>query len=410
LAWRLISSKGDVFTASGSAMRVLVGGDVEFDPEVRMLWNLGSYRLRKKYVKRTLLQRIRFRLWLAFCQRFFSKKFFDLQVYSSFDEFSIKKPKNENEIWLSASEKRARSLDIDWPSISSDYTYPFKKIASFLKSKDLAFVNLETPLTSGRRPNGLFMSDPHYVEAMKTAGISIVSLANNHIFDAGESGFLDTICHLKAAGISYTGAGDNFNDARQGKLIEYHGTKLIFLGYTQFCNARFASIADKYPGVLPLDRRIIVEDIKAAKKKADFVFISLHWGIENQPSVHPAQIEIAHLLIDEGADCIIGHHPHVPHGIEVYKERPIFYSLGNFIFAQTEDCWSDNILAEIVIDCRKFKGVIIYPISGQGQELFQPEILTGTRADSLLHEIQIKSVFFNTRITTQNHVGYISIS
>jgi poly-gamma-glutamate synthesis protein (capsule biosynthesis protein) len=159
-----------------------------------------------------------------------------------------------------------------------------------------------------------------------------------------------------------------------------------------------------------LDRRIIVEDIKAAKKKADFVFISLHWGIENQPSVHPTQIEIAHLLIDEGADCIIGHHPHVPHGIEVYKERPIFYSLGNFIFAQTEDCWSDNILAEIIIDCRKFKGVIIYPISGQGQELFQPEILTGTRADSLLHEIQIKSVFFNTRITTQNHVGYISIS
>lgn len=154
----------------------------------------------------------------------------------------------------------------------------------------------------------------------------------------------------------------------------------------------------------------MVEDVKVAKRKADFVFVSLHWGIENDPNVHPKQIEIAHLLIYHGADGIIGHHPHVPHGIEIYRNRPILYSLGNFIFGQSDTRWClDNYLAEIVIDQERIQGIMIYPISGQGQELFQPELLSGTRSDLLFFELQTRSAAFNTKITIQNDVGYIKI-
>jgi poly-gamma-glutamate capsule biosynthesis protein CapA/YwtB (metallophosphatase superfamily) len=256
---------------------------------------------------------------------------------------------------------------------------------------------------------GLLTSDPRYAQAMKDAGVSMVSLANNHIFDVGEIGFLQTLDHLKDAGISYTGAGRNFEDARLGRLWQLNGTKLVVLNYTQFCNSGYASIAAEYPGTLPLDPELIVEDIRVAQERASLVFVVLHWGFENQPNVHPKQVEIAHLLIDAGADAIIGHHPHVPHGIEVYKERPILYSLGNFVFGFARKEWSDNYLAEIVIDQERIQGVIVYPISGQGQELFQPELLSGVRADALLHELQIKSAVFETGIAVQDHIGYVRI-
>jgi poly-gamma-glutamate synthesis protein (capsule biosynthesis protein) len=244
---------------------------------------------------------------------------------------------------------------------------------------------------------------------MKEKGISIVSVANNHIYDAGETGLLDTLCHLESAAIPAVGAGENLTAARKGKLVQIRGTRLLFLGYTQFCNGRFASLAGDYPGILPLDRELMINDVKQARPDADILFVSLHWGLENQPNIHPKQVEIAHLLIDAGADCIIGHHPHVPHGVEVYKAKPIFYSLGNFIFPRFYKKWSDNFLAEVIIVQSKITGIILYPIAGVGKELFQPELLTGSRADSLLRELQLKSIMLNAPIAIHDNLGYIDL-
>ena len=117
----------------------------------------------------------------------------------------------------------------------------------------------------------------------------------------------------------------------------------------------------------------------------------------------------AHLLIDAGADIIVGHSPHVPHGIEIYKGKPILYSLGNFIFPYGRTQWSDNFLAEIIVNKSELQGIMIYPISGQGQALFQPEILEGERANSLLYDLQIKSAIFKTGIAIKDHIGYIKL-
>jgi poly-gamma-glutamate capsule biosynthesis protein CapA/YwtB (metallophosphatase superfamily) len=411
-AWRLIGPKGCIFSPPDSAVKILVGGDVTFDLEIRSPRYQGVYCLAGETSEHGALTKIRRKFWGALYKSFYSPKFFSAKTkVAAFPEFLIRTPENEKRAGLDRYHRTVTRFNVDYASAAAKFAYPFEKIAPFLKERDLVLVNLETPLTSHRRARGHFLSDPGYAPAMREAGISVVSLANNHIFDGGEIGFLETLDHLRDAGIAYAGAGRDLQDARLGTLLQFNRTKFVFLSYTQFCNANYSSIAADYPGILPMDRGLMVEDVKVARERADLVFVCLHWGFENQPNVHPKQVEIAHSLIDAGADAIIGHHPHIPHGIEVYRRRPILYSLGNFIFGRTRDGWSDNYLAEIVIDQQRIhiQGVMIYPISGQGQELLQPELLSGARADALLHELQIKSAAFGTGIAIQGHIGYIEI-
>jgi poly-gamma-glutamate synthesis protein (capsule biosynthesis protein) len=257
----------------------------------------------------------------------------------------------------------------------------------------------------------MFKSNPRYAAAMRAAGVSVVNLSNNHLFDAGEEGLLDTLRHVEDAGIEHIGVADNLASARAGKTLDVCGTRVLFLSYTQYCNARFASLADTYPGLLPLAEGLMIEDVRAAAGQADIVIVSVHWGIESQPSVHPRQVALARQLIDAGAGAIIGHHPHVPHAIEVYRGRPILYSLGNLIFAQGwhHRLWGDNVMAELVIAERQVRAVILHPISGRGPSLFQPEPLRGRAARALLQRLQLLSVPFRTRIAVSGDAGYITL-
>ncbi|MBC7250178.1 MAG: CapA family protein [Anaerolineae bacterium] len=409
LAWRLAGLEGELFSPSDSAIRLLVGGDVVFDRVIRSTQYQGVHRLDEGRSRGSLRTRVRLKLWAVFSRFFLSPRFFSTRVKRvSFPELRIKSSWERGE---PAWDRYNRDcVPFSNPSsVAAGYDYPFGKIASFLRERDLVLVNLETPLTHHPRVRGFFRSDPHYAQAMKEAGISIVSLANNHIFDVGEIGFLETLWTLQEAGILYTGAGSNLQEARKGCRVRIDDTEIAFLNYTQFCNASYSSIAAEYPGILPLDRQLILEDIEAVRGGVDLIFVVLHWGFEGQPNVHPKQVEIAHKLVDAGADGIIGHHPHVPHGIEVYKGQPILYSLGNFIFGHGAKRWSDNFLAEIVINQKRIQGIILYPVSGCGEELLQPRLLNGTRAEALLHELQIKSAVFGTGIAIQDGVGYIKI-
>ena len=387
----------------GGSISIIAGGDVSFDTVVRShpFFGVDGYIEVKR--KPGILSRVEKRILNYFISQH-ARNLAELP----FRELMVKRPENEQRKYLSKYYKEAVRFN---PGPEDGFRYPFEKIAPLLKRMDLAIVNLETPLSDEKRAAGFFISKPGYTKAIKGAGISLVSLANNHIFDAGEKGFLDTIKHLEAAGIQYTGGGRNLEEARAGKRIQIKGSEIAFLSYTQWCIHRYASIAADYPGILPLDVGLMTEDILVAKMKVDLVFVCIHWGYENQPNVHPRQIEIAHTLIDAGADAIIGHHPHVPHGIEIYRNRPIFYSLGNFIFGQAQRNWvSDNFLAEIIIHDKTIKGVVIHPIAGRREDLFQPRTVDGDRAIELLRDLQLKSLDFDTNICVSNSVGYIDIS
>ncbi|OGO13691.1 MAG: hypothetical protein A2Y53_04325 [Chloroflexi bacterium RBG_16_47_49] len=403
---------------------MIVGGDVCFDLEVRTIGYLGAYRLKKEgdhlneyignYPSRTVssgsakfIKRIAKKLVKIWDAIRIHKKNHTLPL---FEEFIEPIPENEDRRYVDYFARTAMKFNIKYPNGRSPEDYPFEHIGPFLKTKDFVLVNLETPLASGCRPYGYFISTPGHAVAMANAGISMVSLSNNHIFDAGETGYLQTIDNLKGAGVLYTGAGDNIQKARLGTMVEIKQTRFIFLSYTQFCNSKFASIAAEYPGILPLAPEMIIQDIKTAKKRADIVFAVLHWGLENQPNAHPREREIAHLLIDAGADGIIGHHPHVPQEIEVYKNKPIIYSLGNFIFGHNRDHhWSDNYLVELEIAEKSFREITIHPIAGKGEELFQPYLLSGERAQNVLRDLRDKSANLGTTVKIQNNHGSIKI-
>ncbi|HUI06224.1 MAG TPA: CapA family protein [Verrucomicrobiae bacterium] len=408
-AWKRIAPRSEPFVVPDGAFRLALCGDLNFDPVVRSLWCLGLHSLEPRAPKRTIIRRIRGRLWRAFCRWFISPQYFTNDLAPSFREYSFRKPADESKLERDEFLLRSWEFNIDYSSVTDRYAYPFVRIAPFLKSKDLVLANLETPLSTHPRVAGLFESDPGYAVPMRKAGISVVNLANNHIFDEGEAGLFETLRHLDAAGVRHVGIGKNYEDARRGTFIEQDGLKFAFLCYTQWCNARFSSMAAGHPGLLPLNRELMVEDVARARPAADFVIVSLHWGQENQPNVHPAQIEIAHLLIDAGADCIAGHHPHVPQGIEVYKGRPILYSLGCLIFGQSNGNWTENFVAEIVIDGRQLRGVVLHPISAKDKEVFQPEVLRGERAVSLLRRLQLMSLPLNTGIAIHHDAGYIDL-
>lgn len=405
---KTVVGEGQVFTPSPSALRLLVGGDVNFDYEQKGRY-LGVYIRRSQL---TLADKIKQRLkkyHKKLVRKFAPRR---AQLLGLADrELLINTPANAKiGVPLDVVKPAGFQVQTDKMSEKLIFDYPFRKITSLFQQNDLVLINLETPLAEQSvRTLGSFKSKPEFAHAMRQAGISLVNVANNHMYDAGQLGFIRTMEHLGQAGIAIVGGGENRSEARRGKEIDVKGKRLAFLGYTQYCNSRFISVVDEYSGILPLDANMVVEDIQAAKQHADLVFVNLHWGVEDQPFVQLKCRKMAHRFIDAGADGIIGHHPHVPHAIEVYKKRPILYSLGNFIFGTYTKDWVDNILAQIIIGEREIEGVIVHPIAGKGSELFQPFLLTGARAQVVLDDLRKKCAVFNTALAIDNELGFIQM-
>lgn len=218
---------------------------------------------------------------------------------------------------------------------SGDYNYPFLKIADFLRDADLTFGNLENPVSSRGVNVGSkysFRADPRTLEGLKYAGFDVVSIANNHMWDYGRTAFLDTLTHLASAGIDFVGGGRNFAEAHQSVVKDVRGTKVAFLGYTEFLQSVVAGVNS--PGITNWNIEQMKKDIILAKQTSDLVVVSFHWGDEYKTVHNSRQEQFAKAAIDAGADIIIGHHPHVVQEVEQYHGGWIAYSLGNFVFDQ----------------------------------------------------------------------------
>ena len=214
-----------------------------------------------------------------------------------------------------------------------DIHHPFLKTRDYLKTADLVFGNLESPITEGREIGSyemIFRANPGVEKALKEAGFSILSLANNHTFNFGYDGLEDTFNYLNQAGIKYVGAGKNKEEAYRPLYIEEKGIKFAFLAYTDL---------SFIPYIAVMDIEQMAEAVRQAKQQADFVIVSMHAGNEYAEGPNQSQINFAHAAIDAGAELVIGHHPHVIQKIEEYKSKYIFYSLGNFVFDQM---WSQK--------------------------------------------------------------------
>lgn len=288
----------------------------------------------------------------------------------------------------------------------SDSSIPFKRIGKFFRDADVGYVNLETPLSRRGRHMGSFCSSPEFARILKENNIDIVSIANNHSFDAGERGFVETINTLKDNNIKFIGGGMSIEEARNAEIIEIGRLKLGFLGYTSVCNSFFMSLAkNDQPGILPLFEPIVLDDITALKKRCDFLVIAPHFDIEHISKVHKNSIAIAHKMVDCGADLIIGSHAHVPKPIEIYNGKLIIYSLGNLVFLESMKKWGDSLVAEVVLsDSGRCERARFYPINNKNKNCCSPHILKDKDGDKVLSEIKRDSMkVFKTALLLDGH-------
>lgn len=217
-------------------------------------------------------------------------------------------------------------------------SFLLEDVTNIFQSSDATVINLECPVTNTISPINkkyIFRGDPEWLPILKANGITHAALANNHSMDQGRSGLDDTYNNLIKAGIKPIGYGKNATDANMP----------VFINKNEIEVALFNSVT------IPLENWVYLENntgvcqasinqlsdaiIQLKKDKPNcFAIIILHWGIEFQKEPTLRQRKEAYQLIDAGADAIIGHHPHVLQKEEIYKEKPIFYSIGNFIFDQ----------------------------------------------------------------------------
>lgn len=212
---------------------------------------------------------------------------------------------------------------------------PLRPFAELLREADYRIANLECPVaTVGQAMDSkiyTFRAAPRALEIVK-GRFDAVSVANNHSGDYGRDAFTETLAHLHGAGIAAFGGGRNLQEAHAPLWIERSGLRIAVLAYDEFKPRAFEA-GPSWPGVAWAEDSEIVADIHAARRAgADVVIPFLHWGWEREPNPGARQRELARLMIDAGADAVVGAHPHVTQGADLYRGRPIVWSLGNFVF------------------------------------------------------------------------------
>jgi poly-gamma-glutamate synthesis protein (capsule biosynthesis protein) len=227
----------------------------------------------------------------------------------------------------------ARSVNYEMAS-RGDFTYPFLRTYKYTRAADMTLINLEAPLIDGCATTNAGMSfcgDPRVVQGLKLAGVDVANLPNNHIGNYGLQAISETERHLTGAGIAWDGFGHVVYKRVKGITFAFLG----FNGVSQ-----------------DIDTGEMTREVRNARKHADVVVVSFHWGREytSVPLTAPGVANqdprtIAHLVIGAGADLVIGNHPHWVQGVEIYKGKFIAYAHGNFVFDQM---WSTETRQGVV--------------------------------------------------------------
>lgn len=219
-------------------------------------------------------------------------------------------------------------------NFNNDYLKIFENVDIF-KNDDISFVNLEGPVSDlGHNVGSIysFRMPVETIPALKKTGIDIVSFANNHVGDYTNLAFTDTLDRLRANDIAWTGAGYNYDDAKTVRIITVNDIKIGYIGFSDV-GPNWMKANTTNPGILLANDPNIKEIISNAKLAVDVLVVSFHW-CEEYEKHNVRQEYLAKTVIDSGADLVVGHHPHVAQDIKYYKEKPIIYSLGNFVFDQ----------------------------------------------------------------------------
>lgn len=219
-----------------------------------------------------------------------------------------------------------------------------EKLLNYMRKADVMCLNSEFAFTSGGTAldgkTYTFRSKPERISVLQDLGVDVAVLANNHVFDYGEEGLLDTLDTFQNAKLPYIGAGKNLEEASAIWYAELEDCTVAYIAGSRVEWAmQTRSATDDRSGVFRTaeSHDLMVQRIKEAREKADFVVVYEHWGQEGTTDLEEYQTKAGKEFIDAGADVVIGDHPHVVQGMEWYKGKPIFYSMGNYWFTSTKE-------------------------------------------------------------------------
>jgi len=292
--------------------------------------------------------------------------------------------------------------------------YPFADVMPVLSRADVVVGNLESSISSRGAPveNKKFTlrAGPIAGQALKKAGIRVVTLANNHSMDFGPLALGDTLTALAENDILYSGAGMGLDEARSPALLKVKGRTIAFLSYSLTFPLDFFASPGR-PGTAPGYADFVRSDIEKVRPLADLVVVSFHWGAELMTAAKDYQVELGHKAIDWGADLVLGHHPHVLQELEVYQGRIIAYSLGNFVFGSESNRTNDGIILLLTFRGKGLSRVEAVPLDVNNYRVkYRPRILLGKRARDVLDGINIASERFKTKLDIENDRGTIQLA
>lgn len=320
----------------------------------------------------------------------------------------------------------------------SDPATAFERVLSRLATADVLFGHLEGPLTTPSsdpgtpdipHKNGWRHSHASMVRGLQTAGFAAMCCASNVTY--GRQAVLDTIAALDGARIGHCGLGRNLEEAHRPALVERAGVKFGFLSYTSvFWPVGHAAGCDtpgvatikattayqpgprtlEMPGAPPVivtapdpsELAAMETDVRSLREQVDIIVVSCHWGVSGSNQVLDYQRAIARAAINAGADIVIGHHPHVLQGVEVWQGHPIFYSLGNFVFdwERMQGKHLDGLLVSCGISDRRLAGVSLTPARRNSSNTV--ELLDSSKGEGrrIAQQVEALSAEMNTALTS----------
>lgn len=243
------------------------------------------------------------------------------------------------------------------------YSEVFGEVRPYTQNVDLAIVNLESPIVESPSAKPIEKCGPNLrctskaIDALKFAGFNMVTLANNHLYDFGEEGLKDTLTTCQQGNIAIVGAGMNLTEAAKTNYLNVNEQTLAIVNC---CEHEFSIATETTGGCNPLNPIQQFYAIQEAKQKADYVIVIVHGGHEHYQLPSPRMKETYRFFVDSGADAVINHHQHCYSGYEVYKEKPIFYGLGNFCFNRDNKKdikWNEGYMVKLLLDkeCSQFE-------------------------------------------------------
>ncbi len=259
---------------------------------------------------------------------------------------------NNESIKIFISGDFAPRLRVNEVITQESYSLLFNDMLPIIQGSDIAITNLESPLIETGQPiakTGPNLKAPlKSIEALVFARFDMVTLANNHMMDYGQEGLFSTIKACEEHKIIHVGAGSNLDEAKRIQYFEMKGKRIAFINC---CENEWSTTRGDRPGCNPLDEVGLFYQIKEAKEKSDYVILIIHGGHETFEYPSPRMKKLYRWFVDLGVDAVIGHHTHCFSGYEFYKDKPIVYSLGNFVFDSNKrnSSWNIGVAAIVAI-------------------------------------------------------------